>query len=68
MPPFADASDPPPWQLPPSVLSGHLDQTRDWFATTPVALKIKDGLIVGTKESDAAEIPDLSWFQNGPQK
>jgi hypothetical protein len=55
MPPFADAADPPPWQVPPSVLSGRLDQTRDWFATTPVALSIKDGLILSSKESDAAE-------------
>jgi hypothetical protein len=57
MPPFADSTDPPPWQLPPSVLSGRLDETRDWFATTPVAITIKDGLIISAKESTAAESP-----------
>jgi hypothetical protein len=61
MPPFGDAADPPPWQLPPSVLSGRLDQTRDWFATTPVALVVKDGIVISAKESDAAETPDPSW-------
>jgi hypothetical protein len=62
MPPFADATDPPPWQLPPSVLSGHLDQRRDWFATAPVAFLIKDGIVISATESDAAEIPDPVWF------
>jgi hypothetical protein len=42
---------------PPSVLSGRLDQTRDWFASAPVALTIKDGIIISAKESDAAQTP-----------
>ena len=46
MPPFGDAGDPPPWELPSTVLSGRLDQTRDWFATTPVVLLIKDGIVI----------------------
>jgi hypothetical protein len=58
MPPFGDATDPPPWQLPPSVIAGRLDETRDWFATTPVALRLKDGLTISAKESEAAETPD----------
>jgi hypothetical protein len=57
MPPFGDAADPPPWQLPPSVIAGRLDETRDWFATTPVAITIKDGIILSAKESEAAETP-----------
>jgi hypothetical protein len=52
MPPFGGATDPPPWQLPPSVLSGRLDQTRDWFATTPVALQVKAGIVIAGKEAD----------------
>jgi len=58
MPPFADAGDPPPWQLPSTVLSGRLDQSRDWFATTPVALLIKDGIVISGKDGDRAENPD----------
>ena len=61
MPPFADAGDPPPWQLPPTVLSGRLDGTRDWFATTPVVLGIRDGIVISGKDGDAAEIPDPAW-------
>jgi hypothetical protein len=57
MPPFADATDPPPWQLPPAVLAGRLDQTRDWFATTPVALNVKDGIVISAKDSTTAETP-----------
>jgi hypothetical protein len=57
MPPFGDATDPPPWQLPPSVLAGRLDESRDWFAAPPLALRIKDGLIRWAKQSDAAESP-----------
>jgi len=61
MPPFGDATDPPPWQLPPSVLSGRLDQSRDWFATTPVAILVKDGVIVSAKGGDSAQTPDPAW-------
>lgn len=61
MPPFADPADPPAWQLPLSVLAGRLDQSRDWFATTPVAILIKDGIVISAEEADAAENPDPSW-------
>ncbi len=63
MPPFGDAADPPPWQLPASVFTGRLDQTRDWFATTPIALLVKDGLVIASKDGDEAESPDPGWFQ-----
>jgi hypothetical protein len=61
LPPFGDPADPPPWQLPPYVLSGRLDGSRDWFATTPVAIVVKDGIMISAKEADAAENPDPSW-------
>jgi hypothetical protein len=63
MPPFGDAVDPPPWQLPSFVLSGRLDQSRDWFATTPVALLVKDGIVISGKDGDSAETPDLTWLR-----
>lgn len=53
MPPFADAGEPMPWVLPPSVLSGRLDTTRDWFATTPVILELQDGKV--TSAHDGAQ-------------
>jgi hypothetical protein len=33
-------------------------QTRDRFATTPIALRLKDGIILSAKESEAAETPE----------
>jgi len=63
IPPFGDGSDPLPWQLPSTVLSGRLDQTRDWFATTPVAIRVKDGVVISAKEGAASETPDPSWRQ-----
>jgi hypothetical protein len=54
MPPFGDANDPPPWQLPSTVLAGRLDESRDWFATTPVAIYVQAGLIVSAKEGGEA--------------
>lgn len=60
MPPFADSTDPPPWQLPSSVLCGRLDQTRDWFATTSLALRIKDRIVLSAKDSAAADPPNPS--------
>jgi hypothetical protein len=63
MSPFADPADPPPWQLPSTVLSGHLDETRDWFATTPVVIEVKDGVVISAKEAAAAESPDPKWFK-----
>jgi hypothetical protein len=35
-----------------------LDQTRDRFATTPVVLLIKDGIIISGQDGDRAENPD----------
>jgi hypothetical protein len=52
---------------PQSAVFGHLEQTRDWFATTPVALRIDDGLIISAKDSDAAETPD-STRRNRPER
>jgi hypothetical protein len=63
MPPFGEASDPAPWQLPPNILAGRLDQSRDWFATTPVAVLLKDGIVISAKEADAAENPDPPIWQ-----
>jgi uncharacterized membrane protein YphA (DoxX/SURF4 family) len=57
MPPFADPTDPPPWQLPPSVRAGRLDQSRDWFATTPLALRIKDGIVLSSKNPPPPKPP-----------
>jgi hypothetical protein len=33
-------------------------KTRDQFATTPLALRLKDGIILSAKESAAAETPE----------
>ena len=34
------------------------------FAATPVALLVKDGIVISAKESDAAATPDPSWWIN----
>ena len=58
MPPFADANDPPPWfPLRDSVASGRLDASHDWFATTPVAVVLRDGVVTKAAEGDAAGDP-----------
>jgi hypothetical protein len=46
----------------PSVLSGHLDESRDWFATTPIAILARGGIVISAKGSDAAETPDPAWW------
>jgi hypothetical protein len=50
MPPFGEAADPSPWQLPSTVLAGHLDQSRAWFATTPVAILVSDDIVISVKQ------------------
>jgi hypothetical protein len=63
MPPFGNAGDPPARQLPPTVLSGRLDQSRDWFATATVAMLVKDGLVISAHEGTPAETPDSAWLR-----
>jgi hypothetical protein len=64
MAPYSDADDPAYWELPKSVPSGRLDQTRDWVVTTPVVAVIRDGRVIAGAEGDAAENPDPRWFAN----
>jgi hypothetical protein len=61
MPPYATAGE----QLPITAdvaLSGRLDTTRDWFATTPVAVLLKDGVVREAVDGDKANSPDPSWW------
>jgi hypothetical protein len=58
MPPYADAPAAPPWQLAPGQIAGRLDTSRDWFATTPVAVYLNDGKVVAAHEGEAAAAPD----------
>jgi hypothetical protein len=62
MAPYSDADDPAFWELPKSVLSGRLDESRDWVVTTPVAVGVSDGIVISGAEGDAAENPDSHWF------
>jgi hypothetical protein len=64
MAPYSDTDDPAFWDLPKSVASGRLDQTRDWVVTTPVVIVIQDGMVIAGVEGDAAENPDPRWFAN----
>jgi hypothetical protein len=43
-------------------LSGRLDQTRDWFATTPVAMLLENGTVIAGRDREAAETPDIALF------
>jgi uncharacterized membrane protein YphA (DoxX/SURF4 family) len=61
MPP---TDQPPPWQLGPQVLSGRFDTSRDWFASTPVAVLIVDGRVIVARDGDSAARPDRSWWEN----
>jgi hypothetical protein len=31
-------------------------KTRDWFVTTPVAIVVKDGIVISAEQSDAAKL------------
>jgi hypothetical protein len=63
LPPFAEAGEPPPWRLPAGVLSGRLDTSHDWFATTPVAVYVEDGKVISAREGEDALRPDFGMHQ-----
>jgi hypothetical protein len=44
------------------VLRGALDSTHEWFAATPVAVELKDGIVVRAASETAAA--DLGWLNN----
>jgi hypothetical protein len=56
VPPFAPAGQELVQSYMPA-LAGRLAADHDWFASTPVALRLHDGKVVVTAESDAAEDP-----------
>jgi hypothetical protein len=60
MPPYAGAGEELPI-TPVLTLTGRLDTTRDWFATTPVVVLLKDGIVQQAAEGDAAATPDPAW-------
>jgi hypothetical protein len=39
------------------VLPGRLTPDHDWFASTPVRVRVRDGTVTATAEGDAAEYP-----------
>jgi len=62
MPPYAEPGDPPPWEpLPDSVVTGQLDESRDWLAATPIVVLLRDGIVIKTAEGDVAGDP-AAWF------
>jgi hypothetical protein len=61
MPPYATPEEPAPWLMTTGVF-GKLDTTRDWFAATPVALLVKDGVVQAAVDGEAAATPNLSWW------
>jgi len=61
MPPYAGPGE----EFAPSLavsLMGKLDTTRDWFATTPVAILLDHGIVQAAAEGDAAGTPDPTWW------
>lgn len=62
MPPYAGAGE----GFAPSsalALTGRLDTTRDWFATTPVAVLFDHGIVQAAAEGDAAATPNREWWR-----
>jgi hypothetical protein len=43
-------------------LSGKLDTSRDWFATTPVAVLLKDGVVQAALDGREAATPQAAWW------
>jgi hypothetical protein len=61
MPPYAGAGE----ELPITAdvaLTGKLDTTRDWFATTPVAILLKDGVVQAALDGERASTPERAWW------
>lgn len=58
MPPFGDV----PWTLDgASAIRGRLDNQRTWFAATPVAILLQDGVVRAVAEGDSAMHPPADW-------
>jgi hypothetical protein len=64
MPSYAGLGEALPWPATPG-LAGRLDTTRDWFATTPVALLVQDGIVQAAADGEHAVTPDAAWFIKG---
>ena len=63
MPPYAGPGE----GIAPSsavTLTSRLDTTRDWFATTPVAILLDHGIVQAAADGDKAATPDPSWFSS----
>jgi hypothetical protein len=63
MPPYAQGNE----ELPSTksfALIGRLKNDRDWFAKTPIALMIQDGIVLQEKEGEGAVNPDPQWWAN----
>jgi hypothetical protein len=64
MPPYAGPVE--GWEIVNSewrrVKAGRLDTTRDWFATTPVAILLDHGIVQAAVEGDAAVTPNPTWW------
>jgi methylamine utilization protein MauE len=63
MPPYAGPSE----GFAPSsavALTGRLDTTRDWFATTPVAILLDNGIVQAAAEGDAVATPNPAWWRS----
>jgi hypothetical protein len=60
LPPYAQPGEELPITADVSLI-GKLDTSRDWFATTPVAIYLTDGIVQAAADGDKAETPDPSW-------
>jgi len=60
MPPYAGSSESVRWSTSIGLFT-KLDASRDWFATTPVAILLKDGIVRAAIDGDRAGTPDPSW-------
>ncbi len=65
IPPYAASNESPPWSKSTGPF-GKLDTTRDWFATTPVAISLKDGIVQAATDGDKAATPDAGWLFRAP--
>ncbi|MDP9174662.1 MAG: hypothetical protein M3O30_12465 [Planctomycetota bacterium] len=59
LPPYAPATEPVSHA---PTLGGSLDNQRDWFASTPVALLLEDGTVRASIEANEAQEPRSEWW------
>jgi hypothetical protein len=63
MPPHSNPVEQTPWSMGPALL-GTLDESRQWFLSTPTGIFCIDGKVISVADSKQAINPPSSWFSS----